>query len=281
MNRLTLREFIEDQNTEDFQSLQEKLIMFNNGKRYGQIVFLAGGAGSGKGFAIKNFMEKEKFKVRDVDEWKVGLLKLAKERGRNPELSKLNLKTPEDVFKLHTVVKNLGIKDKTLDLLLTDLKTDRLPNIIFDITLKEIGDITEVLPRLIELGYDAKNVHLAWVLTNYSIAVKNNAGRDRVVPDDIMLATHEGAANTMAKIIQGKTPSGIDGKVVVILNNRENTIFFDKSSNTGEKVIKDFTYVTMKKEGKPFSKEKEVQAQVFDWIKNNIPKSDQTKELFK
>ena len=34
--------------------------------------FLAGGAGSGKGFAIANFMEKEKFKIRDVDEWKKG-----------------------------------------------------------------------------------------------------------------------------------------------------------------------------------------------------------------
>ena len=49
------------------QYLEEKLIMYNQGKRYGQIVFLAGGAGSGKGFAIKNFMEGEKFKIRDVD----------------------------------------------------------------------------------------------------------------------------------------------------------------------------------------------------------------------
>ena len=52
------------------QYLEEKLIMYGQGKRYGQIVFLAGGAGSGKGFAISNFMEKEKFKIRDVDEWK-------------------------------------------------------------------------------------------------------------------------------------------------------------------------------------------------------------------
>ena len=38
--------------------------------------FMAGGAGSGKGFAIKNFC-KEEFKIRDVDEWKKAL-KLAK-----------------------------------------------------------------------------------------------------------------------------------------------------------------------------------------------------------
>ena len=41
------------------QYLEEKLIMYGQGKRYGQIVFLAGGAGSGKGFAISNFMEKK------------------------------------------------------------------------------------------------------------------------------------------------------------------------------------------------------------------------------
>ena len=59
------------------QYLEEKLILYNQGKRYGQIVFLAGGAGSGKGFAIRNFMEKEKFKVRDVDAWKTAFMKLA------------------------------------------------------------------------------------------------------------------------------------------------------------------------------------------------------------
>ena len=60
------------------QYLEEKLILYNQGKKYGQIVFLAGGAGSGKGFAISHFMEKEKFKVRDVDEWKKGYLELSK-----------------------------------------------------------------------------------------------------------------------------------------------------------------------------------------------------------
>lgn len=279
--QLSLKEWIDVQMVEDYQSLQEKLIMYNNGKRYGQIVFLAGGAGSGKGFAIKNFMEGDKFKIRDVDEWKKAMIKLAKEKGKNPELAKLNLRKPKDVFKLHSVVKNLGIKDKTLDLLLTDLKQDRLPNIIFDITLKEISDITDVLPRLIEVGYDAKNVHLTWVLTNYRVAVKNNAERSRVVPEDILLQTHEGASNTMAQIIKGKTPNGLDGKIAVILNNPQHTVFFDTPNTQGKSVIKDFLYVTVKKEGKPFDSEDKIQKQVFAWMKDNIPKSKETKDLFK
>ena len=38
--------------------LEEKLIVYGGGKKYGQIVFLAGGAGSGKGFASEKFMQK-------------------------------------------------------------------------------------------------------------------------------------------------------------------------------------------------------------------------------
>lgn len=288
--KVSLKEWIDMQSLEDYQSLEEKLIMFNGGKRYGQIVFLAGGAGSGKGFAIKNFMEKDKFKIRDVDEWKSAMIKLAKEKGKNPELAKLDLRKPKDVFQLHSVVKKLGIKDKTLDLLLTDLSTDRLPNIIFDITLKEISDITDVLPRLLEVGYEPKNIHLSWVLTNYRVAVQNNAGRSRVVPEDILLQTHEGASKTMAQIVKGKAPRGLDGKITVILNNPEHTVFFepndaDRTSGISGKKnsmgIKDFLYVTVKKEGKPFEPEGNVQKQVFAWMKDNIPKSKETKDLFK
>ena len=86
------------------QYLEEKLIMYNQGKRYGQIVFLAGGAGSGKGFEISNFMEKEKFKIRDVDEWKKAFQKLADTTEKYPEIKGLKLKNPKDVYKLHMFV---------------------------------------------------------------------------------------------------------------------------------------------------------------------------------
>ena len=50
--------------------LTEKQIIIGKGAKYGQVVFLAGGAGSGKGFATTHFLEGTKFKIRDVDEWK-------------------------------------------------------------------------------------------------------------------------------------------------------------------------------------------------------------------
>ena len=133
------------------QYLEEKLIMYNQGKRYGQIVFLAGGAGSGKGFAIKNFMEKEKFKVRDVDEWKKAFIKLADTKDIYPEIKGLKLKNPKDVYKIHKFVRDKGIKDKTLELLLRDANTRHLPNIMFDITFKDTDEIDEAMPMLLKV----------------------------------------------------------------------------------------------------------------------------------
>ena len=268
------------------QYLEEKLIMYNQGKRYGQIVFLAGGAGSGKGFAITNFMEKEKFKIRDVDEWKKAFQTLADTKGIYPEIQGLKLSNPKDVYKLHTFVRNKGIKDKTLDLLLQDSNTNRLPYIMFDITMKDANDIGDVLPKLIEAGYDSKNVHLTWVLTNYAVAIVNNRNRERVVPEDIMLLSHEGAAKSMYDVIKGKLPRGLNGAVRVILNNRENTIpYVDPESKKpmkteqGDIIGKDFTYLTFKKEGKSMGPESGIKKQLLGWIASNVPKTKLTKDM--
>ena len=206
------------------QYLEEKLILYNQGKRYGQIVFLAGGAGSGKGFAIRNFMEKEKFRVRDVDAWKTAFMKLADTTDKYPEIKGLNLKNSKDVVKLHNFVKAKGIKEKSLDLLLRDVNARHAPNVIFDITMKDTSNIDAVIPKLLEVGYDPKNIHLTWVLTNYAVSIVNNRNRERVVPEDIMLLSHEGAAKSMYDVVKGKLPRGLNGSVRVVLNNRDNTI---------------------------------------------------------
>ena len=269
-----------------FQELEEKLILFNNGKNYGQIVFMAGGAGSGKGFAIQNFMQGEKFKVRDVDEWKKALIKLAKMKDSDSELAKLNLRNPEDVFKLHTIVREKGIKNKTLDMLLTGAKKDRLPNILFDITMKDSNDISDVAPKLIEAGYEPKNIHLGWVLTSYKQAAKANKERDRVVPDAILFQSHQKAAMNMLQRIKSmalgnRTGIGrkyVDGQVHVILNNREKTIFHPGYEG---KAVKDFSYVTIKKSGQNYLKDTDILATVIRWVLANSPLSPQSVSALK
>lgn len=293
------------------QYLTEKLIVLGKGERYGQVVFLAGGAGSGKGFAAKNFMEFDKFKIRDVDEWKRMFIELDKIKGNHPEVRGLDLSKPEDVMKLHAVVREKGIKSKTLNLLLQEIKPDRLPNLMFDVTLKDHDDILEVTPKLLDLGYEPKNIHIVWVLTDYSIAVQNNKGRPRVVPDEILFTTHVGAAKSVTDILKGKAKlinnrKFIDGQIDVILNNPENTIYYqgyDPDSKKSERdaiktqkgkgtltdpmqgfgaeraVIKDFKYIRIKKQGQPMVTDHDIRQELADWITNNVPVSKETEAI--
>jgi hypothetical protein len=43
--------------------LQEKLIIPGKGKRYGQVVILAGGSAGGKTYVMKHFIRSEDYKI--------------------------------------------------------------------------------------------------------------------------------------------------------------------------------------------------------------------------
>ena len=263
--------------------LEEKLIVYGGGKRYGQIVFLAGGAGSGKGFASEKFMQKDLFRVRDVDEWKKAFIKLSADMKRYSELKGLNLRNPDDVFKLHMAVKKMGIKGRSLQLLLRDVRPDRLPNIMFDITFKDTDEIDEAMPMLLRAGYQPRDIHITWVLTNYHIAVKQNKERDRVVPDDIMIGTHTGAATSMYNVIKGNLPRGVDGQVNIVLNNRNNTIKFKSSYFADKEVenVQDFEYFRLKREGQRIDTSEKALEKVMTWVKSNIPRNRKLIDLFR
>jgi len=308
------------------EKLDEKLITFSNRAPYGQIVFMAGGAGSGKGFAIDNFIDSAGFRVRDVDEMKkaVGKLdqlgkfsvdkwykkygkKLSDKPGKGGGLSpkahveefvlgrglsisdiSKDLKNPNNVASLHYIVDSMGLKDKWLISMLSG-KTNKetLPNLLFDITAKKVASITDVIKPLMKAGYDAKNVHLIWVLANFHVAIIANKERERVVPEDILLQTHEGAANTMWQVMTKILPKGLNGRIDVILNNRSETIpYKDKDGNPikvepnqknklkdAQIVVKGFTSLPIKKQGGGVQPEKAWKEILKKWILNNAPKT--------
>ena len=275
---------------QEIADLIEKQIIIGKGKKYGQVVFMAGGSGSGKGFAITNFMEGDKFKVRDVDAWKSAFTKIADLQDKHKAIQGLDFNNPEDARKMHEWIKEKGIKEKTLDLLLTDAKKGILPNILFDITLKDKDSIWETVPSLEKAGYDSKNINIIWVLTNYSIAIKQNRDpeRGRIVPDDIMLLTHEGAARTMIDFIKDGTPRAVDGGVYIILGGKKNTVLYTdkdgKPIKTGKNkdtfVVKDFNYLTMKEPGKKMTDDAGLKLQAYNWIKDNAPHTLNTSDMF-
>jgi hypothetical protein len=314
-------EFFHKKEYDYLENLHEKQIVYNGGKAYGQVVFLAGGAGSGKGFAISNFMEGPKFKVIDVDELKMAFQKLdylnkftmkqlldkygskikphemeivqKQVLDRDYSMKNLNLRTPEHVFALHVLVRATGAKDKLIDLMLNGAKEGKLPNIIFDTTFKDMDDLNTYVPKLMRMGYDPKSIHITWVLTNYQVAIKNNSERARVVPADILLQTHQGAARTVFELVKTGLPKDIDGGFYVVLNNRENTVvWLDPKTGKPYKnmgkydkndlIVKDFKYITLKKPGKAMEPDVNVKKELFAWIKDNVPPNSlDTKELDK
>jgi hypothetical protein len=285
----------------------EKLITYSNRAPYGQVVFLAGGAGSGKGFAISNFLDSAGFKVRDVDEMKKQLQILnrmgkitidqiitkygnsmtAKDiqniraiQSDGYKLQNMDLKKPNHVAALHSLVKAVGIKDKSLaNMLAAQTNPEVLPNIMFDITAKDISDITEVLPQLVAVGYKPQNIHLTWILTNYMVAMNNNKQRARMVPEDILLKTHEGASNTIWGIVTRALPKNMNGRVDVVLNNPENTVYMKDAEGKeitgpkGEKYPSDFLSLPLKKAGSSIYPESLWKEILFKWVKENAPKS--------
>ena len=319
------------------EQLDEKLITYNNRKPYGQVVFLAGGAGSGKGFAGSNFLDSAGFKVRDVDEMKkqlqimnrigkIDVETIIKKYGKNIKptdmeqinkvfgletkggkkvsLQNLNLKNPDHVAALHYLVKAMGIKDNSLiNMLAATSNPETLPNIMFDITAKELGDITDILPLLKKAGYLSKNIHLTWVLTKYVIAMDNNKSRERMVPEDTLLKTHEGAANTVWGLVTSALPKGMDGRIDVVLNNPKWTVFYkDASGKTIEKdqdkvktsvaldktgkvkhtrtvetketkFVAGFKSLPVKDAGGSIYPESEWKKRLYGWVKDNAPDS--------
>ena len=269
--------------------LTEKQIIINNGKPYGQVVYLIGGSASGKGFARTHFLESEKFRLRDVDEWKRIYLKLANEfeafknlppceidpvtykpirTGKcNPygKLKNLDMSNPVHVLILHKFITNMNIKRTSLHYLLSNATPGRLPNILFDITLQNglFG-----LKELTAAGYKPEDIHIVWVLTNFDIAVERNRSRNRRVPDDVVLITHEASALNMIEYIRNGFPPLFNGSVYVILNNQEETKFY-KDTN----VISDFKYLKIKNVGSPNVLNKDL---VMSWIKKNIPRTGST-----
>jgi len=135
-----------------------------------------------------------------------------------------SLKDSDNVELLHTLladkynIPDRNKKNKLVSYALAPL--DRKPNIIFDVTLKDTKKLSNLVNDVVDAGYSKDNIHVVWILNDYEIAVKQNKERDRVVPADILLMTHEGVSMTMQTLL--KTSSSIksymDGDFWIVFN---------------------------------------------------------------
>lgn len=244
------------------QSLNEKLITFG-GKAYppfGQVVIMAGGAGSGKGFVKDKLLGVEGF-VFDVDALKTiaqktpALVKKIKDEFGD-DISTMNLKVPENVSRLHEIIGDaLKLDDRKLQIVYTSILTaspERKPNIIFDVTLKDLRKLEKISRQVRSLGYNSDNIHIVWVVNDIEIAIKQNAKRERVVSVEILINTHRGVSSTMQDILNmGKEISNyMNGEIVVAFNKVGVDSELVKSGRGGS-YVKEANYFRVKQAGKP------------------------------
>ena len=163
---------------------EARAVTFGNkaNPRNGWMVIMAGGAGSGKGYALSKQILIDGMVV-DVDALKMGYARLQailykKTGGAQGRI--FNFKDPNDVNDLHSIIDAKGWKDKVLDMFIRGKAGNELANIILDITGKNADSIKGFAAIGKSLGYQ---VSLVWVITNRQWAAVRNQLRSRTVGD--------------------------------------------------------------------------------------------------
>jgi len=269
----------------EYGNLTEKLITFAGRAypKFGNVIIMAGGAGSGKGFVKDKLVGAEGFTF-DVDALKTlsartpALIKKVKDE-TGVDMTKLSadMRNPDNVSKMHEIIGDyLNLDDKRMKAFYTSVLTapeSRKPNIIFDVTLKDLRKLQNITNQVKNLGYDPKLIHIVWVVNDIEVAKKQNTMRDRMVPVEILINTHRGAAQTMGDIIN--MGSGIskymDGDIVFAFNKVGVDSDLKKSSKGGD-YIKDSNYFYVKKSGKPVQSMANISREIRAKISTYVPK---------
>lgn len=262
--------------------ISEKLMTFG-GKAYpkfGNVVLVVGGAGSGKGFQLDKLVGIEG-KVFDVDALKMLAIKSTVFAARVKEetghdLKQFDMKVPENVSKIHDILSSVyGTVKKAEQLAFTSILAaapERKPNLVFDITMKDVAKLESITRNVSELGYIKENIHIVWVVNDVEVAMKQNQERSRTVPEEILMSTHEGAALTMKKVLDMGSKLGkyMDGDIYLSFNKVGVDTELEKSDKGGS-YVKDADYVKVKEQGKAQKSSAELDQRIVDKIKEYTP----------
>lgn len=267
----TFKEFLEER----VLNIGDKSVSY---PKFGNILILAGGAGSGKGFALSNMIAFEG-KRFDVDTIKTELLKFkpaelskkfAEQTGRY--LESINLTDPVDASLMHQFVADNKLSDKmmTAFFLAQVGNPKHKPNVIMDVTLKNIDKLKEI-SELAQLGgYNRKKIHIVWIINDFNVAIAQNKARSRTVSSEIMFKTHIGAAKTMKELVANSDEyrKYADGDIWALFNKAN----VDNKMSKGQTsyVVDFYTAVRIKKAGEP-ANYADVEQQIIDKINSYVP----------
>lgn len=161
-------------------------------------------------------------------------------------------KNSDDVSELHNLVATGGGKgseygynkreEQNFVNGVSNIPPERLPNILFDITGDNPNKIISKAKTAKELGY---KLSFVWVVTNREEAMIRNAGRDRVVGDEIFHTKHNTINSYLIDFIENTAGKYFDEAWVLFASNnhaggtedefkwllKNRTIQFKKSGN--------------------------------------------------
>lgn len=281
-------EFINEGYKVEINSLEElnEALITLGGKAYpkfGNVVIMAGGAGVGKGYIQSNLLGIDG-KTFDVDKLKEYAMETPKiknlmkkefsDRGWN--LDDFSLKNPDHVSLVHYIIGDkLNLPKTQQNIMFANIvmsDPSRKPNLIFDVTLKNIKKLDSISKKIEMLGYDKDKTHIVWVVNDVDVAKAQNLERDRTVPEDVLIDTHEGVAQTMFKLSNNfvDVRKYADGDIWFVFNQKGVDSIYRESKRGGSFVERPNMF-KIKEAGEPINK-KMLTKKIKQKIKEYVPK---------
>lgn len=240
------------------------------------VVILAGRAGSGKGVILDKLLTI-RGKAFNVDDIKKTLLNLGDqttlaktfEKETHRSLGTIELGEVGDTMIMHDFIKRHKLNDSLTNTFFWANATNKYrPNVVFDVTLKDINK-PQSIGELCNIGnYRPINRHIVWVLTNVELAIDQNASRDRKVEQSIVLRTHEGASRTIEQLVKQSDRTVIDGDVWIVFNG---ITVNGRDLKVKGNVVQSYQAFQLKQQGKPWKSVHDIEQVVWDKINSYVP----------
>ena len=184
----------------------------NKGAKYGQVIFLVGGAASGKSTATKKFINTANYKILNPDDVKDLIVKAGKKDiPFFSSMKDIDPDSPKGSQQVHAFMRSTKVSSKKSRTMMRAMQKGKetLPNLLFDRTFAFSGEFKKISRGLIKAGYKAENIHVVFVFTDINIALKRNRERTRTLPDDIIVSTAQGAKARFVELFFGKAKGAV------------------------------------------------------------------------
>jgi len=254
----------------DFLELEEILITFGGKSHpeFGQVIIQTGGSNSGKEFLQSKLIEGKIINVDDVKKWIgnslqfVGLIKAR--TGIDIRYEELPLSDPNNISILHDIISTkMDITDEVdinLFISIASSVPDRKPNLLFNVTLKDLDKLDRITRNVLPLGYAKENIHIVWILTPFEEAGEQNMLRDEI--QHIAMTFHH-----LIYSVDTNLSEYMNGDMWIEFKNSSIASELKKSATDGSFIAKGDQYVKIKKQGQPVQiPEKELASKIASYV---------------